>query len=258
MTTETLAPAVRSKTLPAEARASVEYGGPHRWQVAPWARLVRRWRRYEAYTRHFEAAVTEFEVTGLEHLAALCGPVIFAPNHTSHLDTIAFQAALPEALRDDVYYGAAADRWFRKGQRKLVLKPWYQSLVLGTFPIVRGGGSKTLDHARWLLRGGHNLCIFPEGTRAMSDQLGRFRHGVSILAIEEGVPIVPVYLTGLRKLRPKGAREVRTGPAGVEFLAPLSFAPDTPVADATDTLWQVMQGKHAERWPQEAEYDLAA
>lgn len=258
MTTETLAPTLRTKSLPPEERATVEYSGPHRWQVASWARLIRRWRRHDAYTRHFEEAITDFDVSGLEHLESLHGPAIFAPNHTSHLDTIVFQAALPAPFCDDIYYGAAADRWFRKGQKKLILKPWYQSLVLGTFPIVRGGGSKTLDHARWLLRGGHSLCIFPEGTRAMSDQLGRFRHGVSILALDEGVPIVPVYLSGLRKLRPKGAREVRPGPAGVEFLAPLEFAPGTPVSDATDALWQVMQAQHALRWPDEAVYDIAA
>lgn len=43
--------------------------------------------------------------------------------------------------------------------------------------------------------------------------------------LELGVPVVPVYLAGLRALRPKGAREVRRGPATAEFLAPMAFAP---------------------------------
>lgn len=51
---------------------------------------------------------------------------------------------------------------------------------------------------------------------------GRFRHGVSILAIEGQVPIVPVYLSGLKSIRPKGARDYAPAGAGVEFLAQLT------------------------------------
>jgi 1-acyl-sn-glycerol-3-phosphate acyltransferase len=45
---------------------------------------------------------------------------------------------------------------------------------------------------------------------------------VSILAIEGQVPIVPVYLSGLKSIRPKGARDYAPAGAGVEFLAQLT------------------------------------
>ena len=146
----------------------------------------------------------------------------------------------PSSVKRNLYFGAAADRWFVKGKKKLVLQPWYQSMVLGNFPIVRGGGAKSLGHARWLLEQGCNVCIFPEGTRTMKDELGRFKPGVAILALELGVPVVPVYLSGLREMRPKGALHAKPGPAGVDVFMPVRFAADTSVDDATAALRAIL------------------
>jgi 1-acyl-sn-glycerol-3-phosphate acyltransferase len=225
---------------PSETR----YAGPHRWQVQPWARWVRRAMRHRAYSRWVDRYCTGLSVAGQEAFADLEGPCIVIANHQSHMDTLVLAEALPEAVRGRLYFGAAQDRWYVKGRRKLVLQPWYQSLVLGNFPIQRGGGSAALDHARWLLRRGHHVGSFPEGTRATSDALGRFRAGVPLLALELGVPVIPAYLWGLRELRPKGQLEVTPGPAGVEFLAPVRFAPGTGVAEATSRLWELMNARH--------------
>lgn len=235
---------IASADKPTSGTEAMDLSPPHPWQVQPWARLVRALWRYRAYTRWVARYCTSLEVHGLEHVAGLRGPAILTPNHQSHMDTLVLHEALPPALRSRTYFGAAADRWYVKGKKKLVLQPWYQSLVLGNFPIVRGGGSKTLDYARWLLRRGQSVCIFPEGTRATGDALGRFRHGVSILAIEEQVPIVPVYLSGLKSIRPKGAKDYTPGAAGVEFLPPLAFARSTAVEDATQRLWSAMNARH--------------
>jgi len=224
--------------------APAEFSPPHPWQVQPWARFVRALWRHRAYTRWVDQYCTSLEIRGLEHVESLKGPAIFTPNHQSHMDTLVLHEAVPDHIRRRLYFGAAADRWYVKGKKKLILQPWYQSLILGNFPIVRGGGSKTLDYARWLLRQGKCVCIFPEGTRAMGESLGRFRHGVSIVAIEEGVPIVPVYLSGLKAIRPKGTREYVPGAAGVEFLAPLTFDRKTDVEDATRRLWSAMNTRH--------------
>lgn len=221
-----------------------ELSPPHPWQIKPWAKVVRALWRQRAYTRWVNRYCTSLDVRGIEHVERLQGPAILTPNHQSHMDTLVLHEAVPGSLRSRLYFGAAADRWYVKGKKKLVLQPWYQSLVLGNFPIVRGGGSKTLDYARFLLRHGQSVCIFPEGTRATGEALGRFRHGVSILAIEEQVPIVPVYLSGLKSIRPKGARDYTPGAAGVEFLAPLTFARSTSVEDATKRLWSAMNERH--------------
>lgn len=223
-----------------QEQAKVEFGGPHRWQVQPWAKLARAALRHKEYFRWTDEYCTTLTVKGTEHLEALEGPAIFTPNHQSHMDTPVLMSALPKKVQNNLYFGAAADRWFVKGRKKLILQPWYQSLALGTFPIVRGGGSKTLDYAKWLLDQGGNLCVFPEGTRATSDSLGQFRPGISLLAIEKQVPIVPVVLKGLRELRPKGAASITPGPVSATFLEPIYPSAEMGVEALTQRVWDAM------------------
>jgi len=232
-------PATRTEAEP-------DYAGPHRWQINPFAKVVRRLMRHYAYTRWVNRYCDPLTVSGVEHLQALDGPAIFVANHQSHMDTLVLFEAMPEPVKRNLYFGAAADRWFVKGKKKLVLQPWYQSMVLGNFPIVRGGGAKALAYARFLLKQGCNVCIFPEGTRTTKDELGRFKPGVAILALELGVPVVPVYLSGLREMRPKGALHAKAGPAGVDVFAPVTFAPDMSVDEATATLRGILARRHSE------------
>ncbi len=214
----------------------IEYGGPHHWQIQPWARVVRRLMRHKEYTRWVEEYCKPLTVVGQDRLDKLSSPAIFIANHQSHMDTPVILESLPEHIKDNIFFGAAADRWFVKGKKKLILQPWYQSMVLGNFPIVRGGGSKTLAYARWLLDEGCNICVFPEGTRAQSDELGEFRHGVTLLARAAGVPVVPVVLQGLREMRPKGSRTITPGPASATILDPIHLSQDIEIEQATKIL----------------------
>jgi len=144
-----------------------------------------------AHTQWVDDYCTSVAVKGIEHLETLDGPAIFVANHQSHMDTPVLMSAMPKEIQNNLYFGAAADRWFVKGKKKLIFQPWYQSLAMGNFPIVRGGGSRTLDHARWLLDQSCNICIFPEGTRSTSSELGKFRHGVTLLAREKMCRLSP-------------------------------------------------------------------
>ncbi|MGD8417128.1 MAG: lysophospholipid acyltransferase family protein [Pseudomonadales bacterium] len=236
---------IRSKKVPTlyEADES-KYVGPHRWQVQWWARAARRVMERRAYTRWVEDACEEVRVNGVEHLEAIDGPCVIIANHTSHLDTLLVHHALPRRLRRKLYFGAAQDRWFVKGKKKLVLKPWYQSLVLGNFPILRGGGKRALSYAHWLLEQGQVVFLFPEGTRATKDELGEFKLGATLLALANDVPVVPVYLSGLRSIRPKGSRDVRRGVAGVDILAPVRFPAGTDAAAATAELREQLCAVH--------------
>jgi 1-acyl-sn-glycerol-3-phosphate acyltransferase len=218
--------------------------GPHPWQVKWWAKLGRLGFRWHAYGRWIHQACKPLTVTGRERFRDIKGPCIVVANHTSHMDGLVLNAALPFRVRWNVYSGAAADRWFIKGRKEMVMQPWYQSLAMGSFPIQRGGGSKALDYPKWLLDQGCNLIIFPEGTRSTSRSMAKFRHGVSILALEKNVPVVPVFLTGLAAMRPKGTRDLHPGPAGAHVLEPIRFAQGTSVPDATRQIYDVMNEVH--------------
>ena len=77
---------VRAKKVPTlyEADES-KYVGPHRWQIQGWAGIIRRLWERRAYTRWVDAACSEIQVAGLEHLDGLRGRCVFVANHSSHL-----------------------------------------------------------------------------------------------------------------------------------------------------------------------------
>ena len=223
---------------------SVKTAGPHTWQIQPWARLARRAMRGYAFTRWEKKYFQPFTVTGQEKLKNITGPCIVIANHASHLDQYALLGALPEHIRSNIYFGAAADRWFLKGRKEITLQPWYQSMVNGAYPIQRGGGAKTLDYPKWLLDQGCNLMLFPEGTRSRHRNLAKFKHGVSILALEKKVPVIPIYMTGLKAMRPPGTKEIVPGPVASHILDPIFFDPYTEVPEATSIIFKKMNAVH--------------
>ncbi|MBX6390870.1 MAG: 1-acyl-sn-glycerol-3-phosphate acyltransferase [Frankia sp.] len=125
-------------------------------------------------------------------------PVLIVANHASHLDASLLLCALPPAVRSRTAVTAAADYFFESTWRGLST-----ALAFATVPIDRRGGapsSTPLD----LLSDGWNLVIFPEGTRSPDGHRGRFRLGAAYLAINTGVPVVPVGLRGTYRAMPRG------------------------------------------------------
>jgi 1-acyl-sn-glycerol-3-phosphate acyltransferase len=220
---------------------TTETVGPYPWQISLWAQVVRRVMRYHTMTRLVWRYCKPFEVEGRERLKDLNHPAIFIGNHASHMDPSALFTALPERFRLRVAFGSAADRWFLKGRKGILKQPWYLSLSMNGFPIQRGGGKAALAYAEWLLDRRWSLVIFPEGTRSTTGKLAHFRHGVSILALAKSVPVVPIYMHGLRELRPKGSKEIGVGPVRVRIGDPIRFPVETEVAEATRRLYRVME-----------------
>lgn len=223
---------------------SVKTGGPHTWQIKTWAQWARRAMRGYAFTRWEKKYFHPFTVTGQDKIENINGPCIVIGNHASHLDQYALLAALPERIRSNIYFGAAADRWFLKGRKEITLRPWYQSLVMGLYPIKRGGGSKTLDYPKWLLDQGCNIMLFPEGTRSRGKELAKFKYGVSILALDKKIPVVPIYMTGLKAIRPPGSKAMVPGPVASHILDPIFFDYYTEVPEATNIIFRAMNEVH--------------
>jgi 1-acyl-sn-glycerol-3-phosphate acyltransferase len=219
---------------------TTETVGPYPWQTKWWARAVRYPLWWYENGRKVKQYMKPFTVLGQENLRGFKGPALFIGNHTSHLDASAMYLALPRHLRDKVFFGGAADRWFLKGVKGLRRQGWWSSLVYGSYPLKRGGGRAALDYSEWLISQGCSLAIFPEGTRSSSGKMGRFRHGPAILAVSKGIPVVPMYFEGLRDIRPKGSKEMTPGPAAVLIGEPIRFAPGTDVSVATHTLYKAV------------------
>jgi 1-acyl-sn-glycerol-3-phosphate acyltransferase len=214
---------------------TTETVGPHRWQISAPARAARgvmQWHYYGSMVRKY---CRPLEIRGAENLADLKGPAIFIGNHTSHMDSMVMLYSMPKHYRTRVFFGGAADRWFLKGRKGIKKQGWWNSM-LGSFPVHRSGGSGTLDYPKWLIDRGFSIAIFPEGTRSGSGKLGKFRHGASILALDKGVPVVPMYFAGLGAIRPKGSQEMRPAPAISMVGRPVRLEPGTTVPEATHIL----------------------
>jgi len=148
------------------------------------------------------------------------GPCVIVANHSSHADTAALIAALPARRRPVV--AAAADYWFGGGYRPALCRA-----LCAAFPVRRsGGGSADLAAAARLLASGHDVIVFPEGTRSRDGRTGDFHRGAARLAAAAGAPLVPAGIGGTRTLLPPGgpARPHRAA-VTVRFGAPLLLAP---------------------------------
>jgi 1-acyl-sn-glycerol-3-phosphate acyltransferase len=156
-------------------------------------------------------------VTGMAHVPR-SGPVILAANHLSVVDSI----LLPSVAHRQVYF-LAKNEYFQT--------PFMRWLMYGLnqIPVDRSGGRASLmaiDAALPVLRDGHVLGIFPEGTRSPDGRLYRGRPGVARLALDSGATIVPVGLSGTERIQPLGARLPRVGPkVAVTVGTPVDLSP---------------------------------
>ncbi len=197
------------------------------WSRTPVARLARAMIT-DNITRPFVRLAAAPTVVGAEHLDPLRGPVIFAANHSSHLDTAIVLSALPVRYRHHCVVAAAADYFF---DRRWKGDLW--SLALGTIPMERSRvNRRSVDLAAELVADGWSVVIFPEGGRTTDGWGQEFRGWTAYLAKRCGVPVVPVHLHGVRPIFPKGGNRLRPGEVEVRFGAPLR--PLTATATASE------------------------
>lgn len=189
-----------------------------------WARkLPARYARFfvtEGVMRPLIAGLAQPERRGLDRLADLEGPAIFAANHHSHLDAGLLITSLPEPHRHQVFAAAAADYFFDTRAKATA-----SALVLNAIPIERQKvGRRSADQAAELLDEGWSMVIFPEGGRSPDGWGHPFRGGAAYLAIRCGVPVVPVHLAGTGRILPKGKNRPKPGRTVVTFGDPLHAA----------------------------------
>ena len=148
------------------------------------------------------------------------GPCVIVANHSSHADTAALIAALPARRQPAV--AAAADYWFDGGFRARICR-----VLCAAFPVRRsGGGSADLAAAARLLAAGHDVIVFPEGTRSRDGTIGDFHGGAARLAAAAGAPLLPAGISGTRTLLPPGGpARPRRAAVTVRFGVPLPACP---------------------------------
>ena len=141
-------------------------------------------------------------VNGLDRIASLEAPAIFAANHHSHPDTPLVLTSLPQRFRHRTVVAAGADYFFTSRAMGA-----FSALTIAAIPIERFRiNRRSGDEAAALLGERWNLVIFPEGGRTPDGWAREFRAGAAYLALRCQVPVVPVHVEGTRRVMKKGAR----------------------------------------------------
>jgi 1-acyl-sn-glycerol-3-phosphate acyltransferase len=134
-------------------------------------------------------------VEGEEHIPDE-GAAIFASNHLSFSDSIFLPLMVPRRMT----FLAKSDYFTGRGIKGKATAAFFKGV--GQVPVDRSGGKAgeaALNSGLRILRRGELLGIYPEGTRSPDGRLYRGRTGVARMALEAGVPVLPVAMIGTDK-----------------------------------------------------------
>jgi long-chain acyl-CoA synthetase len=178
----------------------------------------------------------DLTVDGLDELAKVDGPVVFAANHQSHMDVPAIFRALPASRRYRVAPSMAKE-FFKAhfNRRDYGWKAWFSNSLnyylsaefFNAFPLPQreAGTRQTMRYIGEIANDGYSIIIFPEGRR-LDDGIGEFRPGIGMIGSKLGLPVVPVRLEGLDKVLHPKMKWPKRGPVRVAFGAPLRLEGD--------------------------------
>jgi long-chain acyl-CoA synthetase len=182
-------------------------------------------------------------VDGLRQLEGVRPPVIFAANHTSHLDTVAIVAALPRQWR----------RWIAPAMSTDYFRPWFHSrgftrreswkaglqfllarTVFNAYPLAQelGGVKRALEFTGELVSRGYCPLVYPEGQRTRDGKIHPFRQGIGLMAVRLQVPVLPIHIKGLYEVYSVHHDWPTSGPVRISFGEPLRFNAGTSYEDA--------------------------
>jgi 1-acyl-sn-glycerol-3-phosphate acyltransferase len=138
------------------------------------------------------------------------GPLIIAPNHFSFLDHF-FVAVY---LRRKVHFMAKSQLFTRPMQ--------FVFTHGGVFPVRRGhNDQEAFKTAHAILARGDIVVMYAEAGRSRTGELGTARHGLGLLALESGVPVVPCAIAGTERAR--NWKRLQFPKVTVQFGEPMRF-----------------------------------
>jgi len=160
------------------------------------------------------AAGIKLEVTGLENVEPDESYILIA-NHQSHMDIPVLTWGLPIPQRIIA----------KKELFKIPFLGWGMKAV-GMLSIDRSNRKQsfeTLKEAEEIIKTYRlSILAFPEGTRSNDGKIHPFKKGPFILAINTGLPLLPVSVSGTRKIIPKGKISLRAGRVKVHIHPPVA------------------------------------
>jgi len=136
---------------------------------------------------------------------------VFAANHQSIYDIPIVFASLPFQLR--IIAKASLGR--------IPFLGWHLQRTGHVLVDRSKPGAGTVKKMARLVAAGHSLIVFPEGTRGLDGSVARFKGGSFVIALDAGLPVVPVSIAGSRHVMFKGQLQVRPGTVSVVIHDPI-------------------------------------
>jgi 1-acyl-sn-glycerol-3-phosphate acyltransferase len=166
-----------------------------------WARLI------------LKTTGVRVRVTGLEHLQP-DRSYVFAANHQSIYDIPILFSSIPAQLRIVA----------KESLGRIPFMGWHLQRAGHLLVDRHKPGADIVRKMRRLVGESSSLIVFPEGTRSIDGSLGRFKKGPFLVAIDAGLPVVPVSLAGSRHVMKKGRLTVCPGEVELTVHEPLPTA----------------------------------
>lgn len=173
---------------------------PHLWARA-WAKTI-LW-----------VSRVKVTVKGTEHIEANRS-YIYMVNHQSNFDIPILLGRLPVQFR-----------WLAKAE--LFKIPVFSRAMRGCGYISidrsnRKSAFHSIDMAAKTVRKGTSVLMFPEGTRSRDGEIQPFKKGGFVLAVDAGVPVIPVVINGTFPIMPKNSLTIRPQPVVMNILKPIN------------------------------------
>ncbi len=139
---------------------------------------------------------------------------IYMPNHMSNFDIPVLQAYLPVQFR-----------WLAKAELYKIPIFGYAMKRAGYISIDRfdrKSAIESMNKAAKIVRDGVSVIIFPEGTRSRTNNIQPFKKGGFFLAVDSGVPIIPIIIHGTWRIMPKKQMSIKPGNVTLEITKPIN------------------------------------
>jgi 1-acyl-sn-glycerol-3-phosphate acyltransferase len=160
------------------------------------------------------------KIEGLEYVPD-SGPVILASNHLAVADSfylcLVVRRRITYLAKSEYFTGTGIKGWFQR---------WFYTAA-GQVPIDRtdaDSAQAALETAARVLNGGKLLGMYPEGTRSPDGRLYKGKTGMSRVALNTGVKVIPVAMIGTDGVNPPGSKMWRFGRVTVKFGKPMDFS----------------------------------
>jgi len=158
---------------------------------------MRRWSRDNLWLSRVRV-----EIEGLEHVDPR-RPQLYVANHSGLHDILSLAAHFPVQFR-----------WIaKKSLFRIPFMGWHmrRSVYIAIDRENPREAARSIIEAAAAIERGVNAVAFPEGTRSLTGELGKFRSGAFALALRAGVPLVPVTIEGSYRVIMPGTLQVNPG-----------------------------------------------